>query len=202
MSYPWDDILHPLDSGERDFHVPEDLPYGDLVPDRLREAAVLVPLRRLDSGWEVILTLRNRELRRHAGQISFPGGRMEKDDPTRLAAALRETHEEIGVEPEQVTPLGCLDPIVTITGYSVFPFVGRVNAAAELQRDAREVAEIFSVPLDFLLDPDNCRTERAWFKGRRREYHVFPYRQYKIWGATAAMLRDLARRFRQVLADG
>ncbi|MDX1569661.1 MAG: CoA pyrophosphatase [Xanthomonadales bacterium] len=202
MGYPWGDILHSLETGEQDFSVPDDLPYGDLVPDRLLEAAVLVPLRRLESGWEVILTVRTHELRRHAGQISFPGGRSELDDPTRLATALRETEEEIGVEPAHVTPLGCLDPIVTITGYSVFPFVGRVSEAAELRRDAREVAEIFSVPLDFLLDPDNCRTERAFFKGRQREYHVFPYRHYKIWGATAAMLRDLARRFRALDSDG
>lgn len=193
----WSRILAPLVTGEAAYQPPDSLPHRDLIPEELHEAAVLVPLLPSRAGIEVILTRRNRRLRRHAGQISFPGGTLEPGDDSRLDAALRESEEEIGLDRGAVDPLGCLEPIVTITGYQVFPFVARIRTGAPLTPDRREVAEIFTVPLAFLLDPANCQVERAWFRGREREYLVFPYGERKIWGATATMLRDLAERIRR-----
>ena len=162
----------------------------------LTPAAVLVPLIERDDDLHVLLTQRTSHLRDHPGQISFPGGRQEAHDSGPLAAALRETHEEVGIEPRFVQPCGCLDDYETSTGYRVTPVVGFVLPGFTLCPDSFEVADIFDVPLDFFLDPDNCQTHAYLRDGEQRYYYVFEYGTRYIWGATAGMLVNLVRRLR------
>lgn len=190
-------ILEPADHGPFTIHVDEHED-GDLFEQPLAPAAVLVPLVARAAGWQVLLTQRTRHLKHHAGQISFPGGRLERHDGSRVAAALRETEEEIGIVPAAVTVLGRLAPFPTVSGYAVTPIVGIVDADYRLRLDPREVDSAFEVPLDFLLEPANCRRQSALFRGRRRHYYVIQYRRHQIWGATAAILVDLARRLERV----
>lgn len=157
-------------------------------------AAVLVPLRPAGAELQVLMTRRTESLRHHAGQVSFPGGRLEPADAGPLAAALRESHEEVGLAPAQVRPLGFLDPFETITGYHVWPVVAEVLPGFVARPDPTEVAEVFEVPLGFLLDPGNCRRVTVEYAGRERHYFEFRYRSHRIWGATAAVLVNLRQR--------
>lgn len=161
-------------------------------PDEpLVHAAVLVPLVERPEGLHVILTRRTEDLRDHAGQISFPGGRIEPSDASVEAAALRETHEEIGISPAQVDVLGRLRCYRTGTGYWVHPVVGLLRPPLELRPEPGEVAEIFEVPLAFFLDPGNHQPHLFEHQGRRYQLVAMPYGEYFIWGATAGMLRCL-----------
>ncbi len=171
---------------------------GDLIEQPLAPAAVLVPLIDRDEGWQILLTQRTRHLKHHAGQISFPGGRLERHDGSRVAAALRETEEEVGIPPGDVTVVGRLDPFPTVSGYAVTPIVGIVNPEHKLRLDTSEVERAFEVPLEFVLDPANQRRQAANFRGRRRHYYVIEYREHQIWGATAAILVNFARRLERV----
>jgi 8-oxo-dGTP pyrophosphatase MutT (NUDIX family) len=161
----------------------------------LREAAVLVPVVRRAGEARLILTRRTDSLRHHAGQISFPGGRIEADE-TPLRAALREAEEEIGLPPSATEALGYLDPLATITGFRVVPVLGLVHGEPALRPDPGEVAETFEVPLDFVLDPGNLEEHAREFRGRVRHYHLIRWQHYDIWGATASMIANLARRLR------
>ena len=168
----------------------------DLNPDMrplppLTPAAVLVPLVDRADGMTVLLTRRTDHLHDHAGQISFPGGRVEPDDADAVAAALRESHEEIGLADEHVEIAGRLDDYETRTGFRVTPVVGLVTPAFSLRLDDFEVAEVFEVPLGFVLDPANHRLHSRVFENRERQYHAIPYEDYYIWGATAGMLINL-----------
>ncbi|MDR3514645.1 MAG: CoA pyrophosphatase [Azospirillaceae bacterium] len=154
-------------------------------------AAVLVAIVERPEGPSVIFTRRTDHLSSHAGQVSFPGGRWEPEDRDAVAVALRETWEEIGLPPNQVTVVGRLDTYVTRTGYEVTPVVGVVAPPLTLQRDPFEVAEIFEVPLAFLLDPANRRIERRELRGVSREFYAFAFENWVIWGATAGMLVNL-----------
>ncbi|MGH7063207.1 MAG: CoA pyrophosphatase [Stellaceae bacterium] len=158
----------------------------------LRPAAVLVPLVDRAGGMTVLLTRRTAHLSAHAGQISFPGGRIEEDDADAIAAALRETEEEVGLRRDHITVISRLDTYVTGTGFEITPIVGIVRVPFGLAIDPFEVAEAFEVPLDFVLDSANHhRTERV-VDGRRRVFFVLPYEGRNIWGATAGMLVNLA----------
>jgi len=157
----------------------------------IRPAAVLVPLVKRESGVTVLLTRRTAHLNDHAGQISFPGGRSEPGDAGAAETALREAAEEIGLAAERVEVLGELPTYVTVTGYRVTPVVGLVTPPLELRPDDFEVAEVFEVPLEFLLDPVNHQRNSVVHEGRERRYYAIPYRQYYIWGATAGMLMNL-----------
>lgn len=170
--------------------------YEDLLPARgqLAPAAVLVGLVPRGGDWNVLLTLRTAALRQHAGQVSFPGGRIETGDADAVAAAIREAHEEIGLAAAAVQPLGYLDPFDTISAYHVLPVVARVDATYTLTLDPREVDDAFEVPLQFLLDPGNVRRVEREFAGRRRSYHEYVHGGHRIWGATAAMLVNLRER--------
>jgi 8-oxo-dGTP pyrophosphatase MutT (NUDIX family) len=159
---------------------------------RLRAAAVLVPLVDRPDGVWVLLTRRTEHLARHPGQIAFPGGRIEDDDADAVAAALRETEEEIGLSREHVEPIAELDHYVTRTGFTVSPVVGIVTPPFTLTLDPHEVADAFEVPLDFLLDPANRQKQGAEYQGVMRHFYVFAYRDRNIWGATAGMLVNLA----------
>jgi 8-oxo-dGTP pyrophosphatase MutT (NUDIX family) len=150
---------------------------------------VLVPV--VDRGDEltVLFTRRTSHLHDHAGQISFPGGRAEADESA-LDTALRETAEEIGLDPQRIEVLGTLSEYLTVTGYRVTPVVGLVNPPFDLQPDTFEVAEIFEVPLAFFLDPANHQRNRVIAEGLERHYYAMPYGPYYIWGATAGMLMN------------
>jgi 8-oxo-dGTP pyrophosphatase MutT (NUDIX family) len=161
-----------------------------------RAAAVLVPLIVRAHGVSVLLTERTSHLYEHAGQISFPGGRVEDADPGPSATALRESHEEIGLAPDRVDIIGTLPKYLTASSYLVTPVVGLVERPFELRLDAFEVAEAFEVPLAFLMDPINHERRRIEVADVRRTFYAMPYtaaRRYFIWGATAAMLRNLYR---------
>lgn len=154
----------------------------------LRPAAVLVPVIDHGDHLTVLFTRRTEHLRAHAGQISFPGGRAEPGDASAEATALRETREEIGLSPAHVHVLGRLDTYVTRTGFRVIPFVGLLSPPLTLRPDPGEVAEMFEVPLDHLLDPAHHR-QIARDDGAR--FHTISYGRYHIWGATAGMVVNL-----------
>ncbi len=158
----------------------------------LRPAAVLVPLVDRPEGMSVLLTQRTQHLSAHAGQIAFPGGRIEPEDRDAAAAALRETEEEIGLPREHVTLIGRLDTYVTGTGFEITPVVGIVSAPFALTVDPFEVADVFEVPLAFVLDPGNHRRTERVFEERRRVFFVLPFENRNIWGATAGILVNLA----------
>jgi 8-oxo-dGTP pyrophosphatase MutT (NUDIX family) len=163
----------------------------------LREAAVLVGLVPRRDGWHVLLTRRTAALRHHAGQVSFPGGRIEAHDADAVAAAVREAVEEIGLQPIQVAPLGVLPPLCTITGFRVVPVVARVDPAYVARPDPGEVDEAFEVPLAFLLDPANLAARELEAGGRPRRVLEFADRgepRRRIWGATASILFNLRER--------
>ncbi len=160
----------------------------------LKPAGVLIPVRQDAGNLSVLLTRRSAELKHHAGQISFPGGRMEPDDRDIAATALRETHEEVGIAPAAVSVIGHLEPMPTITGYAVTATVGVVEEGTSLVVDRNEVELAFDVPLDFLLDPDNARQSERKYRGRRIPTVEFHYDDHRIWGATANMLLELQKR--------
>jgi 8-oxo-dGTP pyrophosphatase MutT (NUDIX family) len=164
-----------------------------------REAAVLVPIVVRESGLTVLLTQRADHLNDHAGQISFPGGRREPADPTAAATALREAQEEVGLAPERVEVLGALPDYLTGTGFSVTPVVGLVHPPFTVRADTFEVADIFEVPLAFLMNPSHHQVRVVRWDGGERRFFAMPYPRgeaggdYFIWGATAGMLRNFYR---------
>ena len=160
----------------------------------LTPAAVLVPLVARTAGLQVLLTQRTDHLHDHAGQVSFPGGRREHSDADSVDTALRETREEIGLSEDFIEVVGLLDDYETGTGFRVTPVVSFVSEGFTLALDSFEVAEVFEVPLDYLLDPANHQTRSREFAGRHRHYYVFEYEDRIIWGATAGMLMNLYRR--------
>lgn len=171
----------------------------DLLPDApLVEAAVLAGIIPRDDGPQVLLTRRTDSLRHHGGQVGFPGGRMEPDDRDAAAAALRESNEEVALQPAQVQALGYLDPFVTITGYRVTPVVAVIDPGFVPRPQPDEVAEVFEVPLQYLLEPSNLRQVEITHRGRVRHVLEYGWPGQRIWGATAAILYNLRRRLEQV----
>ena len=169
----------------------DDLNPGLGAMTTLVPAAVLVPIVDHEPGPTVLLTLRTGHLRDHAGQISFPGGRIEPADASHEAAALREAEEEIGLAPEWVELVGRLDTYRTRTGFEITPVVGLVRPGFPVRLDDFEVAEVFEVPLSFVLDRSNHERSSREFAGLKREFYVLPYGARYIWGATAGMLVNL-----------
>ena len=156
-------------------------------------AAVLVPIIARPEGFSVLFTRRTEQLKSHSGQISFPGGRAEPGDPSPRHTALREAQEEIGLAPARVEVLGQLAEYNTRTGFRVTPVIGLIQPPLELAPDAREVDEVFEVPLAFLLDPANHRRESRQIGARMASYYVIEHQGRTIWGATAGMLVNLYR---------
>jgi len=163
----------------------------------LMAAAVLIPIITREASLSVLLTERSPDLKHHAGQISFPGGRMDAADRDIRATALREAQEEVGIDPENVEIIGYLDPNPTVTGYAVTPVVALVDLQQELIIDPLEVKSAFEVPLPFLLDEGNQQSAEREFEGVMVPIAEFNFGQYRIWGATASMLIQ----FRKFLLD-
>jgi len=163
------------------------------LPARRVPAAVLVPLVERDTGMTVLLTQRAETLKDHAGQISFPGGRIEPEDQDAWHAALREAHEEIGLSANLVEFAGYLPDHHVITGFRVTPVVGFVNPEYQLRIHKAEVHDVFEVPLDFILDAANHKSRQRELGGVTIEVHDIPYGERNIWGATAGMLMTLRR---------
>ncbi|RMF11240.1 MAG: CoA pyrophosphatase [Alphaproteobacteria bacterium] len=163
----------------------------------MRPAAVLMPIVERPSAMTVLLTKRTDHLNAHAGQISFPGGCIEDHDEDAIATALRETEEEVGLDPSHVEVVGTLDEYHTGTGFAITPVVGFVRPGFTVRPDPFEVAEVFEVPFDFLMDPANHKRHRLTWKGREREYYAVPWEGYYIWGATAGMLVNLSKLIRE-----
>lgn len=186
--------LHPLDAspmhpGWNHEELIDLLPPGPQV-----EAAVLVGLVPRAQGTQVLLTRRTEGLRHHGGQVSFPGGRIEPSDPSVVAAAMRESHEEISLLPSQVAPLGFLDAFTTISGFRVVPVVAVIDPAYVAEPDPREVADVFEVPLDYLMEHANLRRLDMEYRGRMRVVLEYEWPDQRIWGATAAILFNLRER--------
>ena len=175
--------------------------YGDegVRPEAqaLKPASVLVPIvdrgQETPAGLTLLFTRRAAHLKDHSGQVSFPGGRVAPEDPSPEATALRESREEIGLDPARVELLGRMPEYLTRTGFRITPVVGIVTPPLELRPDANEVEEIFEVPLAFLLDPANHQRQSREWQGELRWFFAIPYERHFIWGATAGMLVNLAR---------
>jgi len=214
----------PAVEGERPFRIPEGDPSlwlysmlrpleeakGMIVPSRgdfdlnpqgrgeaaalLRPAAVLVPIVDRPGGLTVLLTRRSPNLSSHAGQVAFPGGRIDDGDDGPVGAALRETEEETGIPGDFITPVGLLDPYETGSGFVIVPVVAVLREGCSPQANPDEVDEIFEVPLAFLMDTANHQRHSAVWQGRERRYYAMPFDGHNIWGATAGMIVNLRER--------
>ncbi len=198
---PTDTLLARLRGAIHPLSAPPQTPAWNLaeldglpLPAMPRPAAVLVGIIPRVDGAEVLLTRRTDRLRHHAGQVSFPGGSIEPGDLHPADAALREAREEVGLLPAQAQALGYLDPLLTLTGFQILPTVGWVDPAFHPQPDPDEVADVFAVPLELLMDPAQLDTIELQLGGRTR--HVFQYRyaHQRIWGVTASILYNLRQR--------
>lgn len=171
----------------------------DLAPGAItyRDAAVLIPVVAQEPAASVILTQRTRHLSTHAGQIAFPGGKIEADDAGPAAAAIREAGEEIGLDPAQVSVIGLLNPYLSRTGFRIVPVLARVEPGYKLTINAEEVADAFEVPLAFLMTPTNHLQATRLFDGRPRYFYEMPFGDRYIWGVTAGIIRRL---YEQVIA--
>lgn len=161
------------------------------APEDLTSAAVLIPLVLRAEGVTMLLTQRTDHLRDHAGQVSFPGGRVEAHDESAVATALRETEEEVGLSPSHIEIVGELDLYDTRTGFRITPVVGLVEPGFTLTLDEFEVAEAFEVPLSFVLDPANHHKRSLVWRGTERHFYLLPYAEREIWGVTAGMIVNL-----------
>ena len=173
---------------------PRDL-HMSFIPEgaRATDAAVLVPIVRRPEALQVLLTQRTSHLADHAGQISFPGGRVEESDASREETALRETEEEIGLSRDRISVLGRLPVYEIPSGFRITPVVAWVEPPFDLKLDAFEVASAFEAPLAHFIDPERYQRREYRFRGRHRHYMAIPFEGRYIWGATAAMLHSLAR---------
>jgi 8-oxo-dGTP pyrophosphatase MutT (NUDIX family) len=179
-----------------DFDLNPDLALRSLTGEAMRAArpaAVLIPVIARPVV-TLLFTLRTEHLSAHAGQIAFPGGKREPDDADALATALRESHEEIGLDPALVEPLGSLDCYLTGTGYCITPIIGLVPPDTPLTLDRNEVAETFEVPLPFLMDLGNYQRHTRTIEGLERHFYAVPFAGRFIWGATAGILRHMRQR--------
>jgi len=188
-----ENISERLSKINTSFTSDNDLMENEVVrTENLTEAAVLIPIVERNNGLKVILTKRSNDLKQHPGQVSFPGGKSEKTDKSLVATALRETKEEIGINNKNVEILGQLSKHVTITGFKITPFIGKIKTGFSTKIQTSEVSEIFEVPLSYLSNPKNFRVESVKWKGKKRFFYSIPYGPYYIWGATARILKNLA----------
>ncbi|WP_428523662.1 CoA pyrophosphatase [Roseibium sp.] len=156
-----------------------------------REAAVLIGIRNTASGPSVVLTQRTPHLKSHAGQVAFPGGKIDPEDNGPVEAALREAQEEIGLDPSQAQPLGHLAPYLTGSGYRVTPIVAEVRDPVQFVPNPDEVEDVFEVPFEFLMNPANHQKLSREWQGKRRYFYAMPFAGRHIWGVTAGIIRSL-----------
>jgi 8-oxo-dGTP pyrophosphatase MutT (NUDIX family) len=159
-----------------------------------RPAAVLVPVILHEGEPAILFTERSTGLREHSGQIAFPGGKMDTNDPGPLVTALREAEEEIGLDRSTVQPIGYLDAYLSSSNYLVLPVVGLVTPPVHLSLNPGEVASTFEVPVSFLMDPNRHELHARELRGRQRRYYAMPYGERYIWGVTAGIVRNLYER--------
>ncbi|WP_206484408.1 CoA pyrophosphatase [Thalassotalea sp. G2M2-11] len=162
-------------------------------PEQLKQSAVLITLFEQEQQLHLLLTKRAQHLKHHSGQICFPGGKVEQQDKSFTDTALREAYEEIGLPPDALTVLGQLHPYQTITGFSITPIIAILKHRVNYQVDHNEVAEIFHVPLLHFLDASNQFHVNIRQKTGNHQVHFMPYQEYNIWGATAAIIKDLTQ---------
>ena len=192
-------VLYPLDAPPSGPAWNQDNLADLLQPAaRLAEAAVLVGLVQRAGAIHVVLTRRSDSLRKHGGQVAFPGGRVDPEDADAIAAAVRETGEEVGIPAHQIVPLGLLDPLATISHFRILPVVAAIEPGFVARPNPDEVAEVFEVPLRYLLDPSNLVHRQIEYQGRPREIVEYRYPEQRIWGATAAILYNLRQRLESV----
>jgi len=172
------------EGGDLDFVEADAVPY-------IRPAAVLIPVIPRVSGATALLTLRPDTMAAHPGQVAFPGGKVDPVDADEVAAALREAEEEVGVDPASVELIGRSSSYITGTAFRITPVIGLLPADFVAVPDPTEVAEVFEAPLDFLFNRANYKTGEAVWKGRARRYTEMPWQNYRIWGVTAGIIRDL-----------
>ncbi len=184
---------------------------ADAIPDpdavqtkspELKPAAVLLPIVKHPQDMGIILTKRTEHLHHHAGQICFPGGCAEACDDGPIATALRETEEEIGLRRDYVEIAGSLDAYKTGTGFIITTIVGFVKPGFSLKPDSFEVADIFEIPLDFVLNSKNHQRETMFHQGKKRQYYVLRYQERFIWGATAGILVNFSKKVQDCLNNG
>lgn len=159
----------------------------------IKPAAVLIPFTQTDQGFEIVMTQRSAELRKHAGQVAFPGGKRDKGDDSLAFTALRETHEEIGLAPEDVQVYGALLNMPTVTAFDVTVFAGEFKSPYPLEANPAEIDSLFSAPLAELADPSIHRVEERVFEGETYSIHYFDYGEHLVWGATGLMLETLLK---------
>ncbi len=160
----------------------------------LRDAAVLIPVIDRDSEATVLLTHRTEHLPSHAGQVAFPGGKIDREDSDATAAALRECEEELGLDRHYVAPLLTFPPYLSYSGFRIYPVVATVDPRFTMTINTGEVADVFEVPLRFLMSENNHERHGRDFKGARRFYYAMPYQNHHIWGVTAGIIRMLYER--------
>ncbi len=196
LAEPSDAIFDPRSEkswSPSDFDLNPDMVADFAVMDHARPAAVLIPVV-ARAELTVLLTQRTESLSTHAGQIAFPGGRVDDEDATVMDAALREAEEEIGLDRRFVEPLGFIDCYRTGTGYRIAPVVALVQPGFVLNLNPHEVVDAFEVPLSFLMDLGNHQRHSREWRGRQRDFYAMPYGERYIWGATAGMLKNLHMR--------
>ena len=157
-----------------------------------KSAAVLVPITFENNEPMVVLTKRSKTLKEHSGQIAFPGGKVEKEDSCEMETAIRESFEEINLSSLDINILGTLPKHLTITGYSIRPFVAIIKNVKKMRPTPSEVSEIFQIPLEFLINKNNMQMQDLKFNGPKRCYYAIPYGPYYIWGATARIIKTLS----------
>jgi len=183
-------MRRPVD-GDLNIYRPDKDYHASELP--LKPAAVLIPLVDRREGMTVLLTKRAQHLKTHSGQVSFPGGRCEASDADAMTTALRETQEEVGIEPSHITVLGAMEDYETITGYVITPVVAILQPEFSLKVDAGEVAEAFELPLSYILDERNHELQSRVWNDQERHYYVLMNEKHNVWGATAAMLVRFAK---------
>lgn len=161
---------------------------------RYKDAAVLIGLREFGTGTHVILTQRTAHLASHAGQVAFPGGKIDPEDASAEAAALREAQEEIGLDPSHIDVIGRLPDYLTGSGYRIKPVLAQVDPRAEFERNPHEVEAVFEVPLAFLMDTGNHMRESRMWQGIERHYYTMNHSGHRIWGVTAGIIRMMHER--------
>jgi 8-oxo-dGTP pyrophosphatase MutT (NUDIX family) len=169
-------------------------PASAAMPGGLRAAGVLVPLRSRGDDITVVLARRSERVPHHKGQVCFPGGSRDPGDPDLFTTALREAEEELGIRREDVVLLGAMEPVVTVTGFAIQPFVARIPDGAAFALDPFEMAEVFEAPLRVFAEFDRYRHTEAVVRGEESRVYFFDYGPHTIWGATAKILRRLAER--------